>query len=468
MPSKTAQTLNYGLGDFETFLSKFSEYTEEPDLHYLTDEIFHLLLPGKQEKERRFDGGIGIWAIWALRKILVSGRAHDSSPPRPKAPYGFRLLPTSAHHDTLAPLVDELPLGERDLYGYGREGTTDEIGPITSGLPKSLTVLNKCSSLKALRNSIQTACRIQQILTQIARRAGTVLPRGFAPRMAELVFRQQIELAVLRQTPCPHRAIFLTYELSPESKAWVQWAREARKRVIHVMHGQRLPTYQVTMATDLVLLSTVDEPWFRERVDPKIKLWTTGHPRLEAIRKEVAAAETPAIPRPPRIAFFSQPAEGDYSSALRLRDWSILAGLKGQAEVRFRLHPREDRNVAVQDIKTIGADFIELSDAGLKEDLTWCDAIASSWSTVSMEAAACGKGVFWTCTTPEKYLASLELQEHGIGALLQRPEDWSPYLAAWSADGWKPPVIIPETELQKLGMVGNIGVPLIQRLGIQS
>ena len=233
------------------------------------------------------------------------------------------------------------------------------------------------------------------------------------------------------------------------------------------MHGQRLPAYQVTMATDLVLFSKVDENWFRERVDPQVRIWTTGHPRLEATRAEVGLPEINTSSRPSRIAFFSQPVEGDYSRELRLRDWRILAGLKGRAEVRFRLHPREDRETAVRDLKAIGADFIELSDAGLKEDLTWCDAVASSWSTVSMEAAACGRGVFWTCATPEKYEASRELQDAGIGVLVRDATDWNPYLDAWNHGGWQPPVIVPEHQLQALGMIGDMDRPWLERLGIE-
>jgi hypothetical protein len=286
--------------------------------------------------------------------------------------------------------------------------------------------------------------------------------------MAELVLRQRLELAVLKRIPCPHQAVFLTYELLPEAKAWVQWAREAGRRVVHVMHGQWLPTYQVTLATDLLLFSKVDEPWFRERVDPQVKIWTIGHPRLEMIRREVGLPEAPSSPRLPRIAFFSQPSEGDYSRELRCRDWAILAGLRGRAEVRFRPHPRESLEVAMMDLKSIGADFIELSEAGLKEDLAWSDAVASSWSTVSLEAAVCGRGVFWTCTTPEKYKASQELQRAGIGVLLQCRDDWDDHLDAWLAGGWKAPVIIPEVSLQHFGIIGEAATPWISRLELQS
>jgi hypothetical protein len=282
--------------------------------------------------------------------------------------------------------------------------------------------------------------------------------------MAELLFRYQLELSVLEKNPCPHEFVFLTYELMPEAKAWVAWARATGKKVIHVMHGQSLPTYQITMATEIVLFSKVDEPWFCERVAPDVKLWTIGHPRLEMIRREVGPPTESCSDRLPRIAFFSQPSEGDYSRELRLNDWRILCGLKGRADIRFRLHPREDRETALADLKEIGADFIGLSDAGLKEDLAWCDAVASSWSTVSMEAAACGRGIFWTCSTPEKYEASQELRDAGIGALIQNPDDWEAHLRAWGLEGWTAPVLLPEQKLRELGMIGDMERPWLERL----
>jgi hypothetical protein len=286
--------------------------------------------------------------------------------------------------------------------------------------------------------------------------------------LAEVLLRYKVELTKLRRTACPHEAVFLTYELMPEAKAWVEWARGAGARVIHVMHGQRLPTYQVTMATDLLLFSKVDEPWFRERVGPDVRLWTIGHPRLEMLRRQVGPP-TPWNPnRLPRIAFFSQPSECDYSRELRRNDWKILLGLKGRADIRFRLHPREDLETTVRDLKELELDFIEISDAGLNEDLAWCDAIASSWSTVSMEAAACSRGVFWTCSTPEKYQASQNLRDAGIGTLLTSAEDWKDHLLSWKTAGWSTPILLPESHLHELGLIGVMDRPWLERLELEN
>lgn len=466
------QASSYGFKDFEKFFARFQSITKNPELHYLSDAIFQLLLPREPGVEKRFKGGLIVWTLWVLQKLIGTQNAQDkkaSSIPDSTSSltYGFRLLQTPAHHDSLAPILEQISREQRTLYGFGWEGADDGEQTKASGLLQNLSRLRRRESLAALWHAIRTSRTIRHILSLMSGDSQKNIPADFTSRMAELVFRQQLELAVLRPTPCPHRALFLTYELIPESKAWVQWAREAGCRVIHVMHGQWLPAYQITMTTELLLFSKVDEPWFRKRVAPNVKLWTIGHPRLETIRREVGPPAKFRRDSLPKIAFFSQPSESDYSRELRLNDWRILCGLKGRADVRFRLHPREDRETAIRDLKEIGADFIELSDAGLKEDLTWCDAVASSWSTVSMEAAACDRGVFWTCSTPEKYEASRELQNAGIGAVIQHPNDWNAHLEAWASAGWQEPVTIPEHRLHELGMIGDMDSPWLERLGIE-
>ena len=81
-----------------------------------------------------------------------------------------------------------------------------------------------------------------------------------------------------------------------------------------------------------------------------------------------------------------------------------------------------------------------------------------------MEAAACGRGVFWTCTTPEAYEPSVELRNHGIGTLIQGAGDWENHLDAWSTGDWAEPVIVPENKLRELGMIGDMTRSWIERL----
>lgn len=247
----------------------------------------------------------------------------------------------------------------------------------------------------------------------------------------------------------------LTYEAIALNKAVAILTRRAGHRVIHVIHGLKHPNFQVSVATDFLLLSKIDEVWFRKRVSPDVRLWTIGHPRLESIRRAVGPPETHRRSPLPKIAFFSQPSEWDYSREIRSQDWQILAGLKDRAQVRFRLHPREDKATALLALQRCGLEFVELSEHGLQEDLAWCDAVASSWSTASMEAAACGRGVFWTCSTPERYEAAQELRDHGIGVLIRSPGEWQIHLDHWESGQWNAPVIVPDERLRELGFIGT-------------
>ena len=460
--------------DFEEFHSTLKEATVESSAtSHWSDSVFHLYLTAGATDELRFRGGIPLWLCWAAKRILIPAQPMAATvfPTKvnpPAKPYAFRMLSTPAHHDTLAAILTTFPSADLVLYGANLQSAHPGVLALHSTLSENCAALSTKARFRALVRSLSTARHLRKSLTVAGVNRRWRSPGGLAPRMAEMLFRYHLELSVLGKSACPHDCLFLTYELMPEAKAWVEWARISGKRVIHVMHGQRLPTYQITMATDLLLFSKVDEPWFRERVDPQVKIWTIGHPRLEMIRSEVGLPANPSAPRRPRIAFFSQPCEGDYSSELRMRDWAILAGLKDQAEVRFRLHPRESRKDAVDDLEKIGADFITLSEAGLKEDLAWCDAVASSWSTVSMEAAACGRGMFWTCATPERYEASQELRDHGIGVLLTNASEWDDHLNAWTGAGWREPIMVSEQRLRELGMIGDMDKPWIERLSLSA
>lgn len=460
---------SYEYLDFEEFYESFLKVECDRGAVYRADLVFHLLLPRNPGSERRFQRGLALWVLSILWRLVLgkSSRVNRiSESRRALQPIAFRFLGTPAHQKSLIPICDEIPRKKKLTYGVGADSPIDAPRAPMSGLSNSLAVLTILESLRALWGSLRFVKKVQQILAQIPIHQERAYPADLLPRMAEAFLREELEFALLARVRCPHRMVFLSYELIPESKAWVRWAQEAGARIFHVMHGQRLPTYQVTMATDLVLFSRLDEEWFRERVPPEVRIWCIGHPRLEMLREQVSSQVALGERRLPRVAFFSQPSEGDYDRDLRKRDWKLLVGLKGRAEVRFRLHPRECRQEAMEDLKDLGLGFVALSDEGLVEDLVWCDAVASSWSTVSMEAAACGRGVFWTCSSPEKYAASQELREAGVGVLIQADSDWDEPMRDWGNEGWSAPVVLSDAALRELGMIGDMDSPWLQRLGL--
>lgn len=455
------------LSGFDDFLRRFREASGDPLLDYWADMIFVMRLQRNALSEKRLMGGLFIWLPWIIKTLVLEKRdRHLSVPPPDRAGHpidGYRLLPTPAHEESLLPLIDQATAESARVYTLEEKISTGH-PCIHLGLSRNLSALDTGERLWALWKSIRIWQRIRKTL-QHCDPAEYQPRRDFHVRLLEQIFTAQAAKERLRKTEPPLRTLFLTYELSAESKALVMRARETGSRVVHVMHGQRLPTYQVTLATDLVLLSSLDRDWFRKRVPDNVNIRTEGHPRLEKLRREVSIRSQRAPL--PKITFFSQPAELDYSNAERTKDWEILSSLRGKAEIRFRLHPRENPEDAIRNLLALKMDFVRMSDASLADDLGWCDGVASSWSTASMEAAVCGKGIFWTCSEPERYPVCEGLRKNGLGVLIQNPSDWDDYLARWANGPWGAPVVVPEARLRELGMIGQMDVPWLKRLGIE-
>lgn len=435
-----------------------AEVDSECLLAMCADALWHEVVWQKaasRERKQRF--GIYSWLVWWVCSLRNCDRKAASS--ATEATFGsavFGVLDTPAHLNTLEPIVKEF----RFRYPTEIVCPSRALLPTLAFEPPVIPASIK-HSWKILGLTFR-ALRLTRLFWHLyGRKLGCRL-RG---RIAARIYLLLTAIAWAEGLAPVRGPLFVTYEFLPWQKALVRLWRKSGQRVIHVLHGQRLDFYQHTHATDLVLLSNIDEPWFRARVDPSVKLWTVGHPRLEDVRRKVGTPRETNTGLP-RITFFSQPAEGDYSRSQRIADWQICASLQGKAEVRFRAHPREDRAMLVVDMKAAGIEFMQVSDAGLIEDLKWCDAVASSWSTVSMEAAACGRGIFWTCSTPEKYEASQELRDHGIGVLIQNAPDWTPYLRQWSEGGWKSPVTVSNEQLRELGMIGDTSKSWMERLEV--
>lgn len=451
---------------FDTFLNQFRHLSKIPELEYLTDITFLSALPQNRGMEKRFKGGVFLWGAWALFKCCTSRLKinADNKNYFTDRKFAVFILPTNAHEGSLRPIIDDIDSNE--LAIYGQSPSWQPCTPyVDLSLKANLANIALNSRINALFISLVNLVRVANIIRKIPRLRQVANPDYFC-RLAELFFRMELTRSRLSKYPCRHSAIFVTYEVIPECKALVEWAIQSKKKVFHVMHGQRLSTYQITRATDLLLLGKPDEQWFRARVSPSTRIWTNGHPRLEWISKIVCSSPSSETKYKPKVAFFSQPAEKDYTREMRIDDWQILLGLKDRVDVRFRLHPREDRNVAFEDFRKIGLDFVEISEAGLAEDLAWCDGIASSWSTVSVEAASCGKAVFWTCAKPELYDAPQELRAHHVGVLIRSITDWEPWLKQFSHSGWPAPASITNSQAQELGFIGEFKRSWIERLDL--
>ena len=56
--AKKSKPVVYGFSNFEEFLSSFTKHTNDPEVLYLVDAVFHLLLPRETGDEKRFKGGL--------------------------------------------------------------------------------------------------------------------------------------------------------------------------------------------------------------------------------------------------------------------------------------------------------------------------------------------------------------------------------------------------------------------------
>jgi hypothetical protein len=427
--------------------------------------VFAQILGPRTEMKFRF--GLASWLLWFF------GIHFWQKPSVRPLPVSYSLaisgISTPAHEETVCAFAESYGMGRESIRVFGPSECPESINLVAALPPLNLTSiqqsLTKPERLRALLRATSLALKIRKAARPDKAIKSSI--RASFPSIMDALTKLEGTRIALKGQINSGALHALTYELQPEMKALVLACREEGARVLHLMHGQWLTTYQVTMATDILLFSQVDLPWFRKRVEPVVTLWAGGHPRVERLRRTVYSKPKTDHHQKPRIAFFSQPVEGGYSRETRLRDWAILLPLKGVTEVRIRLHPRESLEQARADLETAGLDFMKLSEAGLTEDLAWCDAIASSWSTVAMEAAACGRGVFWTCSTPERYEASRELRSHGIGVLISNASEWFPHLDDWITTGWNPPVRVPEGRLRELGMIGDMEKSWLERLHIQ-
>ncbi|MEM1158905.1 MAG: hypothetical protein AAF649_00340 [Verrucomicrobiota bacterium] len=450
--------MDQGPGNFDNFRFFWRSFIpHNPPLQICVDAVWHEIVWRVHTKHLKQQFGLVSWLVWWFFVVIRS--LFKSTPFQPiihtENPV-FAFLATPAHRSTLDPVVREFSdISFSKVTSHGQFVDGADVFSVPEHAPDVDTAIS------LLKSTLQGVAIAEKYLMSYGCDMGIRLKGRLAARIYEC-------LNVINWSEKlnkPTAPLLLTYELLPWQKGLVWHWRRSGQRVFHFMHGQRLDLYQQTMATDLVLFSKIDESWFRKRVDPSTRIWTVGHPRLEKIRKEVRPRRE-KIQSLPRVAFFFQPVEGDYSRELRLDDLRLMTELEGRAEVRLRAHPRENTDQIKADISEAGIEFAEVSEAGLEEDLGWCDAVASSWSTVSMEAAVCGRGIFWTCSTPERYPASAELRKHGLGVLITSGSDWVPYIEEFHNGGWNSPVVVADDKLRSLGMIGNMDKSWSERLNL--
>jgi len=257
-----------------------------------------------------------------------------------------------------------------------------------------------------------------------------------------------------RTLPCiPSGAVFTTTETFHLAKELVAAARKRNMRAIHFCHGLRHALHQVTKATDFCVYSELDRRWFQSRVEKDCTVRAIGNPRMETIRDTVGPPRDRKPGEPFRLLFFSQGEESPYTAEMMKADLAILAAesaTRSRYILRIRPHPREPFDVLLEAVKEVGLVVDEFSQGTLTEDISWCDAAATPWSTALLEAAVAGRPCYWTDAGGYGFGGTDELQQAGLGLLVQTKEEWAQAAEELFLFQTKPPAAVPKSTLNEL------------------
>jgi hypothetical protein len=238
-------------------------------------------------------------------------------------------------------------------------------------------------------------------------------------------------------------------------------------RTVHFCHGFRHATHQVTRATDLCVYSELDRQWFQSRVEKDCTVRAIGNPRMETIRNTVGPPRDRKSGEPFRLLLFSSGEESPYTAEMVKADMAILAAESATCSkyiLRIRPHPREPFDVLLKVTQELGLKVDEFSQGTLAEDVSWCDAAATSWSTALLEAAVAGRPCYWTDAGGCGFGGTGELQRAGLGLLVQTKEEWAQAVEELFLFQTQPPAVVPEATLNELRICLDDSVSWLQRL----
>jgi hypothetical protein len=240
-------------------------------------------------------------------------------------------------------------------------------------------------------------------------------------------------------------------------------------RAVHFLHGFRHATHQVSRATDLCVYSEMDRKWFQSRVEKDCTVRAIGNPRMEAIRNTVGRLRRRQPNEPFRLLYFSQGQESPYTMEMVKADMAILAAApeaRSKYVLRIRPHPREPFDILLKVTQELGLVVDEFSKGTLAEDLSWCDAAATPWSTALLEAAVAGRPCYWLDVGGHGFCGTGELQNAGLGLLVRNSEQWKLAVQEMFLGRVQPPAAVSERKLQALGICLPQTISWLQRLEI--
>ncbi len=464
-----------GFEEFQDLLRPFRE--SHPLLWRIRDNLYAALyyrVPGGGE-ERRHRAGLWSWGLWAVGKALLAAK---KSVPSVESNSRFQFLfcgTHSAHFDTLVPVVREAAALSREMpvcvwsveLKPEQVSFLDGIGNVkVIRLPELYSCVAVSSKFRAARRALREVFALERLLKGTGHKEELRHRRSF---VAESVFHYLLSGGFWEMTLSPTQsgAVFTTTEAPYLCKGLFDAARNRRMRTVHFCHGLRHAAHQVTRATDLCVYSELDRQWFQSRVEKGCTLRAIGNPRMETIRNTVGPPRDRKPGEPFRLLLFSAGEESPYTAEMVKADLAILAAesaTRSKYILRIRPHPREPFDVLLKAVKEIGLEVDEFSQGILAEDISWCDAAATSWSTALLEAAVAGRPCYWTDAGGHGFGGTGELQRAGLGLLVQTKEEWAQAVEKLFLFQTQPPAAVPEATLNELRICLDDSVSWLQRL----
>jgi len=466
-----------GFEEFQDLLRPFRK--SHPLLWRIRDNLYAALyyrVPGGGE-ERRHRAGLWSWGLWAVGKALLAAKAPvpaiDSN-----SRFHFLFCGThSAHFDTLVPVVREAAALSKEMpvcvwsvqLKPEPESFLAGIGNVkVIRLPELHSCVAFSNKFRAARRARREVFALERLLKGQRHREELRHRRSF---VAESIFHYLLAANFWEITLSPARsgAVFTTTEAPYLCKGLFDAARNRRMQAVHFCHGLRHSMHQVTRATDLCVYSELDRKWFQSKVEKDCTVRAIGNPRMETIRDTVGPPRQRVPGEPVRLLFLSQGEESPYTAGMVKADMAVLAAdpaTRSKYVLRIRPHPREPFDVLIKVVKEIGLAVDEFSQGTLAEDLSWCDAAATPWSTALLEAAVAGRPCYWTDAGGSGFGGTGELQSAGLGLLVRNSEQWKLAVEEMFLGRVQPPAAVSERKLQELGICLPQTISWLQRLEI--
>ena len=354
--------------------------------------------------------------------------------------------------------VELKPEQESFLAGFGN------VNVIRS--PALPSCVAPSAKLRAAVRALREVSALEQILQNTAHSGAVSRRRSF---VAESVFLYLLSADFWEKTlpRLGSGAVFTTTESLHLCKGLFDAARRRNLRAVHFCHGFRHAMHQVTRSTDLCVFSKPDSEWFLTRVEKDCMVRAIGNPRLETIREMADPPRHRESSERFRLLFFSQDAETPYTAEMMRADMAILAAApetRAKYVLRLRSHPRQLPDELLNMARELGLKVDEFSRGTLAEDISWCDAAATPWSTALLEAAVAGRPCYWTDAGGHGFGGTGELQGAGLGLLVKTEEEWAQAVEKLFLFQMEPPAVVPASTLNELRICLEGPVSWFQRL----